>query len=68
MTLHPHPYTINWLRQGKDLCVIQQYHLPYGIKPFKYEVLCDISPLEVCDVLLGQLYLWKCHFVYDSRP
>jgi hypothetical protein len=59
MTPHPHPYTIGWLRQGRDLCVSQQCHLPYDIKPFKDEVLCDISPLEVCDVLLGQPYLWK---------
>jgi hypothetical protein len=32
------------------------------------EVLCDISPLDVSDVLLGQLYLWKQHVVYESRP
>jgi hypothetical protein len=38
------------------------------MKPFKYEVLCDVSPLEVCDVLLGQHYLWKYHVVYESRP
>ena len=68
MTLHPQPYTISWLHQGRDLCVSQQWHLPYGIKPFKNEVLCDISPLEVCDVLLGQPYLWKCHVVYESIP
>jgi hypothetical protein len=40
----------------------------YGIKPFKDEILCDVAPLEVCDVILGQLYLWKCHVVYESRP
>jgi hypothetical protein len=38
------------------------------IKPFKDEVLCDVAPLKVCDVLLGQPYLWKCHVVYESRP
>jgi hypothetical protein len=38
------------------------------IKPFKDKVLCDVSPLEVCDVLLGQPYLWKFHVVYESRP
>jgi len=32
------------------------------------EVLCDISPLDVCDVLLGQPFLWKRHIVYESRP
>jgi hypothetical protein len=42
--------------------------LTYGIQPFKDEVLCDVSPLDVCDVLLGQPYMWKRHVVYESRP
>jgi hypothetical protein len=63
----PHPYTIGWLRQGRDLCVNQQCHLPYDIKPFKDEVLRDIAPLEVCNVILGKPYLWKCHVVYEYR-
>jgi hypothetical protein len=65
---HSQPYTIGWLRQGSDLRVSQQCHLLYGIKPFKDEVLCDVSPLEVCDVFLGQPYLWKRHVAYESRP
>jgi hypothetical protein len=67
-TSHPHPFTIGWLRQGSDLHVSQRRCLSYDIKPFKDEVLCDISPLEVCNVLLGQPYLWKHHAVYESRP
>jgi hypothetical protein len=67
-TPHPQPYTIEWLRQGSDIYVSQQYRLSYGIKPFKDEVLCDVAPLEVCNVLLGQPYLWKHHVVYESRP
>jgi hypothetical protein len=39
-----------------------------NIQPFKDEVLCDVSPLDVCDVLLGQPYMWKRHVVYESRP
>jgi hypothetical protein len=65
---HLQPYTIGWLRQGSDLRVSQQCRLSYDIKPFKDEVLCDVAPLEVCNVLLGQPYLWKCHVVYESRP
>jgi hypothetical protein len=68
ITPHPQPYTIGWLRQGSNLHVIQQCSLPYDIKPFKDEVLCDVTPLEVCDALLGQPYLWKHHVVYGSRP
>jgi hypothetical protein len=50
------------------MCVIQQCCLPYDINPFKDEVLCDIAPLKVCDVLLGQPYFWKRHVMYESRP
>jgi hypothetical protein len=67
-TPHPQPYTIGWLCQERDLRVNQQCRLPYDIKLFKNEVLCDIYPLEVCDVLLGQPYLWKRHAMYESRP
>ena len=67
-TPHPQPYNIRWLSQGRDIRVSQQCHLPYSIKPFKDEVVCDVAPLEVCDVLLGQPYMWKRHAVYESRP
>ena len=67
-TPHPQSYTIDWLCQGRDLCVSQQCRLTYDIEPFKDEVLCDIAPLEFCDVLFGKPYLWKCHTVYESRP
>jgi hypothetical protein len=66
--LHPQPYNNGWLSQGRDLCVNMKCHLPYAIKPFKDEVLCDIAPLPVSDVLLGQPYMWKHHVVYESRP
>jgi hypothetical protein len=66
--LHPQPYNIGWLHQRSDICVSQQCHMSYNIKPFKDEVLCDFSPLEVCNVLLGQPYLWKRHIIYESRP
>jgi hypothetical protein len=67
-TPHPQPYNIGWLHQGRDLHVSQQCRLSYGIQPFKDEVLCDVSPLDVCDVLLGQPYMWKHHAIYESRP
>ena len=63
-TAHPQPYTIGWLHQGRDLRVSQQCRLPYSVKPFTNEVLCDIVPIDVSDVLLCQPYLWKRHVVY----
>ena len=67
-TLHPQPYNNGWLILEQDLFVSQQCHLPYAIKPFKDELLCDITSLNVCDVLLGQPYMWKRHTMYESQP
>ena len=67
-TPHSQPYNIGWLSQGQGICITQQCVLPYGIKPFKDEVLCDVDAFEVCDVMLGQPYMWMCHVVYESRP
>jgi hypothetical protein len=67
-TPHPQPYNIGWLRQGRDRRIIQECRLSYGIQIFKDEVLCDVAPLEVCDVHLGQPYMWKRHVVYESQP
>ena len=50
---HPQLYNIEWLRQGHDLHVSQQSQFSYDIQPFKDEVLCDVSLLDVYDVLLG---------------
>jgi len=67
-TPHPQFYTIRWVHQGRNIHFIQQCLLPYGIKPFKDEAFCDVAPLEVCDIILVQPYLWKPHVVYESRP
>jgi hypothetical protein len=67
-TLHSQLYTIRWLHQGRNIRVSQQCHMSYDIKPFKDEVFYDVAYLKVCNVLLGQPYLWKCHVVYESRP
>ena len=32
------------------------------------EVMCDVAPLDVFHVLLGQPYLWERHVVYESMP
>jgi hypothetical protein len=67
-TRHLQPYNIGWLRQGQDLCVNQQCLLSYGIQPFKDEVLCDVAPLDVCDVLFVQPYMCRHHAIYESQP
>jgi hypothetical protein len=67
-TLHPQPYNIRWLPPRQYLYVIQQRRLSYGIHSFKDEVVCDFSPIDFYDIVLGQPYMWKHHVVYESLP
>ena len=67
-TSHPQPYSMGWVSQGRDIQVNKQCHLSYSIKPFKDEVICDVAPLDDCDILLVKLYMYQCHGVYESRP
>jgi hypothetical protein len=67
-TPHLQPYNIGWLYQGRDLLVIQHCLMSYGIHPLKIEVVCYVPPIDVCDVVLIQPYMWKHHVVYESRP
>ena len=57
-TLHPHPYNIGWMKDGKELRITQQCQLTYFINPFEYEVLCDVATLSIADALFGKPYLW----------
>jgi hypothetical protein len=69
MMPHLQPYTIGWLSREQDIHIMKQCCLSYNIKPnFKDEVLCDVVTPKVCDVLLGQPYMWKHHAIYGSRP
>jgi hypothetical protein len=42
--------------------------MSYGIHPFKDEVVCDVSPLDVYGVVLVQPYMCRRHVFYESRP
>jgi hypothetical protein len=57
MMPHPQPYTIDWLSQGRDIRIHQQCRLHYDLKPFKDEVLCGVSLLEVCDFVRTTIYV-----------
>ena len=50
-TPHPQPYNIGRLSQGRGIHISHQCFLPYGIKPFKDDVLCVVDQLEVCGVI-----------------
>ena len=56
--VHPHPYNIQWLNQGKGLQINSRCLVAFSIgKSYFEDVLCDIIPMDVCHVLLGRPWL-----------
>ena len=66
---HPHPYNIDWMKDGQELRITCQCRLTYFIKPFEDEVLFNMAPLSVADALFEKPYLWDRHGSrYQSQP
>jgi hypothetical protein len=65
---HPQPYTIGC--STKEVISASSNNIDYHMTsiPSKTRYCVMFAPLEVCNVLLGQPYLWKHHVVYESRP
>jgi len=49
---HPRPYSLQWLKKGNEVHVIEEALITYTIGKFKDEVLCDILPVDACHLLL----------------
>ena len=59
---HPWPYSIEWLKQGKELKVSTWRLISFSIgKDYMDQLWCDIISMDACYVLLGRpwLYDWK---------
>jgi hypothetical protein len=56
-TPHPQPYQLGWVQNdGPRLLVSKHYLVTFAIGQFKDIVLCDVSPLDCADLLLGIPY------------
>ncbi|XP_074314211.1 uncharacterized protein LOC141649420 [Silene latifolia] len=52
---HPNPYKLRWLNKGAEVKVDKQCLVLFSIgKVYKDEVLCDVVPMDACDLLLGR--------------
>jgi len=66
-TVHPHPYKLQWINQGKGLLVNSWCLIPLSIgKSYQDEVWCDIIPMDACHILLGRPWLFDRKVTYDG--
>lgn len=65
---HPKPYPLGWIQREAGLSVVNQCTFKFAIhESYIDEVTCDVVPLDVCQVILGNPYLWDRYAIYDRR-
>jgi hypothetical protein len=66
-TAHPNPYKVLWLQKGHQVMVSRQCNVEFKIGGYKYEILCDVIPMDVFHVLLGRPWKFDRNVIHDGR-
>ena len=65
---HPRPYAVEWVKKGPKIKVDRQCILKFAVtKAYIDEVVCDVVPLDVSQVILGSSYIFDRDGVYYRR-
>ncbi|GAV88725.1 Asp_protease_2 domain-containing protein [Cephalotus follicularis] len=65
---HPRPYKLQWLNDGNQSKVTHQVLLSFAIgKHYNDEVLCDVIPMDACQLLLGRPWQFDRSAIHDGR-
>ena len=76
-TPHPIPYKVSWIN-GTALSVTHQCEVPLKMSTYAETVLCDVVPMKIGSLILGQPWLFDhdaalagrantCLFLFDGR-
>jgi hypothetical protein len=67
-TPHEHPYMLEWCDSKGEMEVTKQCKIKFAVTAkFIDEVACEVVPLSICYVILGNPYLWDRDAVYYRR-
>ncbi|XP_051127832.1 uncharacterized protein LOC127249181 [Andrographis paniculata] len=64
---HQTPYHLQWMNSSGDMKITRQAKVPISIGPYKEDVLCDVTPMTTCHVLLGRPWQSDKGIIYDGK-
>jgi hypothetical protein len=64
---HPSPYRVSWLQKGHQVNVTKQCLVEFKIGGYNDKILCDVIPMDVCQLLLGRLWQYDRNVVHDGK-
>ncbi|KAA3487402.1 Transposon Ty3-I Gag-Pol polyprotein [Gossypium australe] len=65
-TKHSSPYKLQWLNEGVELKVTKQALVPFSIRKYQDEVLCDVVPMHAGHLLLGRPWQFDRRVKHDG--
>ncbi|KAH9763304.1 hypothetical protein KPL70_001120 [Citrus sinensis] len=63
---HPRPYKLHWLNDCGEVKVNKQVLVPFSIRRYKDEVLCDVVPMHAGHILLGRPWQYDRRVTHDG--
>jgi hypothetical protein len=67
MVVHLTLYKVSWLQKGHPVTITKQCLVEFKIGGYRYEILCDVIPMDVCHVVLGRPWNYDNNFIHDGR-
>ncbi|KAL6179143.1 hypothetical protein ACLB2K_050659 [Fragaria x ananassa] len=68
MVKHPKPYPLGWIQKDTRLSITNQCTFKFALhESYIDEVTCDVVPLDACQVILGNPYLWDRDAIYKRK-
>ena len=64
---HPKPYKLQWLNDAEEVRVKKQVLVPFSVKNYKDEVLCDVVPMSATHLLLGRPWQYDKNAMHEGR-
>ncbi|KAE8712253.1 hypothetical protein F3Y22_tig00110258pilonHSYRG00021 [Hibiscus syriacus] len=63
---HSSPYVLQGLNEDEELEVTKQVVIPFSIGKYQDEVLCDVVPMDVGNILLGRPWQFDRRAIHDG--
>ncbi|XP_074298843.1 uncharacterized protein LOC141629799 [Silene latifolia] len=66
-TPHPKPYALHWLDDGNKVTITKQVRVTLTMGSYNDDILCDVVPMDACNVLLGRPWQYDRDVVHRGR-
>ena len=64
---HPKPNHVSWIKDEHKILVSEQCIVKFNIGHYSDEFLCDIMPMDCCNIFLGRPWKYDRYAINDGR-